>query len=102
MYVREHMEILNQCNLDMHILHSLENQLFLLLVTAIVTLIITFVVATCIRGLWNTEKYSIQQAPIEECNNDKGLLVTHNSFSVTITPVQQTSTDKGEQIISNI
>ena len=98
------MEILNQCNLDMHVLHSLEKQLFLLLVTTSVltTVTIAAAVATCCSGLRNTtEQHPILQTPIAECSNEKaGSLVTHNSFSVTVTPVQQTSTDKGEQVIS--
>ena len=70
--------------------------------TATVVVIITAAVATGIGLRSTTEQHPIQQTPVAECSNEKESLMTHNNFSMTVTPVQQTSTDKGELVISNM
>ena len=102
---------MDNCNNILAALHSLEKQIFSLPL-AVSGLMATCVVVTTIAAAifisqWRrrtgaTERCPILQAPIEDCSKERGSLVICNNrldYSVTVTPVQQTSTDKGEQVI---
>ena len=95
-------------------LYSLERQIFSLSL-AVSALMATSVVITAIaaaifisqrRRTGATDRCGpILQAPTEDSSKERGSLVTCKNhlvlrdYSVTVTPVQQTSTDKGEQVI---
>ena len=95
-------------------LHSLEKQIFSL------SLVVSGLMATCVvvtaiaaaifisqrrRRTGTTKRCPILQAPTEDCSIERGSLVICENhlvlrdYSVTVAPVQQTSTDKGEQVI---
>ena len=95
-------------------LYSLEKQIFSLSL-AVSGLIAMCVVVTAIaaaifisqrrKRTGATERCPILQAPTEDCSKERGSLIICKNhlvlrdYSVTVTPIQQTSTDKGEQVV---